>query len=342
MDRRQFVTGSAAGLGVLAGSLGMKDARGEMAAAPRAIPALPSEDKIGRPVRIVSIGTHGRRELEQLTGLVDQEGARGTDVIVLKETCRGYAQEPLDGPTLTAMAGLARKHSTYIVCPITRADGDLKRNSAVMLDRNGKVLAIYNKLYPVWQSECARMKIQPGEGSVVCQTDFGRVGLSICFDVNWVDQWEQMANRGAELVIWPSAYSAGRTLQARAINYNYYIVSCTGLPDCLVFDIDGDQLLHEENNRGDGLNISRTTLDLDRCIFHCDINEKIRPKLLAEHPDDIAVDKDWRLERWFVMKSKRAGVSARELCRQYGMEELKAYLNRSRCEIDKCLGWEFA
>jgi hypothetical protein len=130
---------------------------------------------------------------------------------------------------------LARKHSTYIVCPIARADGDLKYNSAVMLDRHGKVLAIYNKLYPVWQSECARLKIQPGEGSVVCQTDFGRVGLSICFDVNWVDQWEQMANRGAELVIWPSAYSAGRTLQARISfisvpvgNVNKFLIAVDG------------------------------------------------------------------------------------------------------------------
>jgi hypothetical protein len=30
------------------------------------------------------------------------------------------------------------------------------------------------------------------------------------------------------------------------------------------------------------------------------------------------------------------------LARQYGMEELRAYINRSRCEIDKCRGWEFS
>ena len=48
------------------------------------------------------------------------------------------------------------------------------------------------------------------------------------------------------------------------------------------------------------------------------------------------------LEGWFVLKAKRPGVSARELARKYDLEELRPYLNRSRCEIDKCRGWEFA
>ncbi len=47
------------------------------------------------------------------------------------------------------------------------------------------------------------------------------------------------------------------------------------------------------------------------------------------------------MEGWFVLKAKRPGVSAREVARQYGLEELTPYLNRSRCEIDKCRGWEF-
>ena len=47
------------------------------------------------------------------------------------------------------------------------------------------------------------------------------------------------------------------------------------------------------------------------------------------------------MEGWFVLKAKRPGVSARELARQYGLEELAHYIRRSRCEIDKCRGWEY-
>jgi hypothetical protein len=48
------------------------------------------------------------------------------------------------------------------------------------------------------------------------------------------------------------------------------------------------------------------------------------------------------LEGWFVLKAKRPGVSARELARKCDLEELRHYLNRSRCEIDECRGWEFS
>ena len=62
--------------------------------------------------------------------------------------------------------------------------------------------------------------------------------------------------------------SAGRSLQAQATNYNYYIVSATGVyRTAWSFDIDGEQLVHDQNNQGNGVNITRVTLDLDRCIF---------------------------------------------------------------------------
>jgi predicted amidohydrolase len=348
MDRRHF--GSTVGMGALATGLGISNRPREVAVAPGPVPAGLSGDKIGRPVRVVSIAFTDGHSLEEIAGLVDKEGARGTDLIVLPETWRGQdekSQETLEGPTITTIGRLAQKHQTYIVCPIDRKEGKWRYNSAVLLDRKGQVASIYNKLYPVWQDECTKPSPQqpvlPGEGVTVHQADFGRIGFAICFDVNWVELWERMANQGAEIVVWPSAYSAGRTLQARAINYNYYIVSSTSAADCLVFDIDGEQLIHEENNRGNGSNVTRTTLDLDRCIFHTDLNcPDRREKLLKERAADVVLDKDLRLESWFVLKAQRPGVSARELAQQYGMEELRSYVNRSRCEIDKCRGWEFS
>ena len=48
-----------------------------------------------------------------------------------------------------------------------------------------------------------------------------------------------------------------------------------------------------------------------------------------------------KLEQWFVLKAKRPGASARELARQYGLEELRHYLDRSRESIDGRRGWQF-
>jgi predicted amidohydrolase len=343
MDRRQFLS-SAATLGTLASGL---SAEGDTATQERTAHSVEPQEKVGRPVRAVSIGFRPGLPLAKMVELVDQAGEQGADIIALPETCRGQdnkSEEGLDGPTISAMAALAKKHGTYLACPIDRKDGTRRLNSVVLLDRRGNVAFIYDKMYPVWQVECLTTPaVHPGDSVGVYPADFGRVGFAICFDVNWSPIWQRLSDLGAELVIWPSAYSAGRSLQAQAINYNYYIMSATWTPDCLIFDIDGEQIVHDHNNRGNGTNVTRATLDLDRCVFHQDLNlpEKLK-KLLAEKGEEVAQEKWLAMEGWFVLKAKRPGVSVREVAHQYGLEELRHYINRSRCEIDKCRGFVFS
>ena len=297
---------------------------------------------IGRPVRVVSISFANGKTLDQICGVVDREGARGADLIALPETWLGQADhepEPLNGPTLTAMAALARAHHTYVVCPIDRREGEQRLNSAVLLDRQGEVACVYNKAYPYWSEFDVRPPVTVGEAVPVHQADFGRVGMAICFDVKFPAIWKRLADQGAELVIWPSAYSAGTTLQAHALNHHYAIVTATQTVDCIVYDITGQELLYEKSA---DLNVSRITLDLDRGIYHQNFNLENRDKLLQERGDDVEQEMWLEREQWFVLKAKRPGVSARDLARQYGLEELRHYLDSSRRQIDAMRGWPFA
>jgi len=341
MERRQFVKGAAAAIGAVACGARSTQATAQETASTAALSAPAS-----RLVRALSIGFSSVPPLAQLADRVDREAARGADIVILPEHCQGFnqhTQETLDGPTITAMARLASKHRTYIVCPIDRRDGNLRFNSAVLLDRRGQVTCIFDKAYPVYNDECQRTPpVQPGEYARVYQADFGRVGFAICFDVNWTSLWRKLSNLRAELVVFPSFYSAGRSLQAQAIQYNYYVMSATRIPDCLVCDIDGELLVHDHENAGNGLNITRAQLDLDRCIFHQDLNmpDKLN-KLLQAHGDDVEQEKWLPMEGWFVLRAKRPGVSARDLAQQFGLIDLRHYRNWSQCEIDKCRGWEF-
>lgn len=287
----------------------------------------------GRTVRVSSL-SFSPRPLEAVAGLVDQEGALGVDLIALPETWAGQTKnqpETLFGPIITTMSALARKHNTWIVCPIDRLDGNRRVNSAVLIDRSGAVAGLYDKVYPYWGEFDLAPVVDIGTEAPVFETDFGRVGLAICFDANFPEVWKEMADQGAELVIWPSAYSAGTTLQAHALINHFAIVTSTYTSDCLVYDINGQELLYEQS---EDINISRITLDLDRGIYHENFNMALRDKLLAEHPDDIEVESHLLREQWFILRAKRPGVSARALAKQYGMEELRDYVNRSRTQID--------
>lgn len=290
---------------------------------------------IGRPVRLTSVSFYDKT-LAEIVPLVDAEGARGVDLIALPETWNMQSRnqpETLDGPTVRTMAELAQKHRSYIVCPIDRQVEGQRVNSAVLLDRLGRVVCVYDKIYPYWSEYDLCPVVQPGQSDPpVYQADFGRIGMAICFDVNFPAVWQSLADQGAELIIWPSAYSAGTSLQAHALNHHYYIVTSTYTKDCIVYDINGQEILYEKST---DINISRVTLDLDRGIYHENFNMAKRDQLLAEHGDDVEMEQWLTREQWFILRAKRPGVSARQLARQYGLEELRDYLNRSRQAIDQ-------
>ena len=65
-------------------------------------------EKVGRPVRVVSL-CFENEDLNKIADIIDQEGAKGTDMIVLPETWRGKAMETLEGETITMLSELARK-----------------------------------------------------------------------------------------------------------------------------------------------------------------------------------------------------------------------------------------
>jgi len=298
-----------------------------------------ASENIGRPVRVVSLCFQGN-DFSEILKIVDQEAAKGTDIIVLPETWRGQSKpETLEGETITALSQLAKKYNSYILSPIDRTDGKIRYNSAVLIDREGKVVFVYDKVYPYWSEFDLSPPVTPGMNSgMVYDADFGRIGIAICFDANFPEIWQNLREEGAEMVLWSSAYSAGTQLQAYALLHHYYIVTSTYSKDCQVYDITGERILDEKS--GD-ITVARITLDLDRGIYHENFNMDKLDKLLKAHGDEVEEEIHMPREQWFVLRAKKPGISARELAKKYGMEELIDYQDRSRREIDKKRGFSF-
>ncbi len=299
-----------------------------------------TSEKIGRPVKVVSFSFRDQ-EFNKIITMVEEEASKGTDIISLPETWRGQKNpETIDGETITALSKIAKKYKTYILSPIDRTDGKARYNTAVLIDREGKVVFGYDKVYPyLAEFDLSAGAVSPGaNGEMVYDTDFGRIGVSICFDSNFPEVWQALRDKGAEIVFWPSAYSAGSQLQAYAIMHHYYIVTSTYTKDCQVYDITGERILDAKSS---DVTVAKITLDLDRAIFHENFNIKRRDALLKAHGSEVEQEVFLDREQWFILRAKKPGVSARELSKKFEMEELVDFQDRSRREIDKKRGFDF-
>jgi len=295
-------------------------------------------ENTGRRALITSIG-FSPRPVGEFADIVEDEAKRGCDLILLPETCTGNEPiETLAGESVGHMAKIAAKYRTYIVLPIYRStETEARLNSSILIGRGGELCGIYDKVYPFWSEFELVPPVAVGQSAPVFETDFGRVGMAICFDANFPELFRRLSLGGAEVVLWSSAYSAGTSLQAHAINHNFTIITSTLCPDCTVYDITGRET-HYQSTPG-GVNISRVELDLDRCVFHFDYNLDKRARLLKDYEGKIESDAYFGRESWFTLRATAPGVSAKKVAAEYGMEELAAYKNRSLAEIDDMRGF---
>jgi len=303
-----------------------------------------SAAQIGRPVRVVSIAQY-KKSVKEMAEIVDREAAAGADLIVLPETWPGLGKLfTLEDPPITTLAALAKKHNTYIISPVDRKDGETIYNSAVLLDRQGNVAGIYNKVFPVLPDPPGRggefkasVNGKPGRDVPVFETDFGRIGMAICFDAQFPEVWQRLADNDAEMVLFSSMYSSGQSLGAYAMLHHYYVVSSIRGGECQAYDITGEKLLDEKKG------VSRITLDFDRRIFHNNDSYNYggkREKLLKENPG-VVVDKWMAREDWHVLKATKPGIDLPALIEKYDIQELSTYLNKQREQADRMRGYRF-
>ena len=149
-------------------------------------------------------------------GVLAAAGA-GAAVVVLPElVTTGYAfeyaqeartlAERADGPCLGAIAALAAEHDLVIVGGFAElADHDGVYNSAFLIDRSG-LRAVYRKVH-LWADE--RRWFTPGQGPApVVNTDRGRIGVLICYDLEFPEWTRIAALAGADLLAVPTNWPA--------------------------------------------------------------------------------------------------------------------------------------
>ncbi len=173
---------------------------------------------------------------------------RGASLVVLPEvfSWRGpkgegpKQAEAIPGPTSDRLSTLARQHRIHLVAGsfLEQSDEPRSHNTSLLLNPAGEILACYRKIHlfdidipgQVTVKESASMK--PGVEVVVHNTPLGIFGLSVCYDLRFPELYRQLAQRGAEVLFVPSAFTfpTGAAhweplLRARAIENQAYVIA---------------------------------------------------------------------------------------------------------------------
>jgi predicted amidohydrolase len=198
-----------------------------------------------------------KKNLAVATALMLRAVRQGAELIALPE-CFAFlgskaetlkeAEKPRAGLAYETMRDFAKKHGVYVLegSIATLAESNTKDdkrvlNRSILFDPKGKEIGHYDKVH-LFDADFATEKpsssyresetFKPGSELTVVDTPFGKVGLSICYDLRFPELYRSLAIRGARVVFVPSAFTmyTGKDhwlalLKARAIENQVYVIA---------------------------------------------------------------------------------------------------------------------
>lgn len=243
-----------------------------------------------RPVTITTVNlrpSNAPDNIAAFLGAAEATMPAKSDIVLLPEgitvvgTNKRYVDvgETVPGPTTARLGEFARKHRTYIAAGIYEREGPVVYNTAVLIDREGNLAGKYRKVYlPHAEIEDG---LTPGSDYPVFRTDFGAVGMMICYDVFYADPARALALKGAEVVLLP-IWGGDETLaKARAIENRVFLVTSGYDHPTYVMDPMGARI-SEAPRRGTS---AVATVDLNRRY-----REKYLGDMRGRRPKELRVD----------------------------------------------------
>ena len=229
------------------------------------------------PSRLVKVGAancrpEGRKTnpdvADQFVPVIEQAGKLGCDILLLGETitlpARGNTPtmekaEPVPGPITELFGGLARKYRMYIIAGLLENEHGVLYNTAVLIDRQGRVAGKYRKVtLPLEDLEAG---VTPGDNYPVFDTNFGRIGIVICYDIQFTEPCRALALQGAEIIFCPN-WGSPFPVKGRAIENQVYIAtSGYDIPTDIV-DPEGKVIARADERHG----VALAEIDLNRGI----------------------------------------------------------------------------
>jgi predicted amidohydrolase len=195
-------------------------------------------------------GINPQANLASLIAAIDEAKRAGADYVQTPEMTNILALKRDDlfanivaeehDPTLATLRELAQKLSMYIHIGslAIKVTPEKAANRAFVIDRNGDIAARYDKIHMFdvdlagGESYRESNNYRPGDLAVVADLPWGRLGVTICYDLRFPALYRALAEAGASFLAIPAAFTkqTGEAhwhvlMRARAIENGCYVIA---------------------------------------------------------------------------------------------------------------------
>lgn len=214
-------------------------------------------------------------------------------------------------------SNFANQHRCYVICPLYTEENGKAYNAAVIFDRDGEKLGEYRKIH-LTEGEIEG-GLTPGPLQVpVFKTDFGIIGIQICFDIEWDDGWTGLRDQHAEIVFWPSAFAGGEAVNMKAIQHKYAVASSTRKNTAKLCDITGEVVANTgiwDNN------CFCAPINLEKAFLHTWPYVNRFDEIRQKYGRKVRIT-NYHEEEWSIIESLSSEISVSDILKEF---ELKTY-----------------
>lgn len=173
-------------------------------------------------------------QFHQNLRLLEKAAGQGYDLLVTTE-CINYVRVggsesyPSQNSTeIALLSDAARCANAWLVAGLAYQENGTIWNAALIFDRNGSLQQVYRKTHLIgdeWQV------FTPGNALYIQNTDFGRFGVAICWDMQFPEVARTLALQGAELIVCPTwGWEANLYGRARAYENGIFVAAAMAVP----------------------------------------------------------------------------------------------------------------
>jgi len=286
---------------------------------------MPAGAAHGSPEAHAGVLNGTRQALESCRG-------HGVDLIATSEGVEGCGQvldtaetlsEP--GPYLQMYSEFASSEGCHVAGSCKIREGDHVYNSIAFIGPDGAILGAYHKTF-ITAGEREQV-LTSGQGAVVLETQVGRLGGAICFDLNFLPLRSEYTELKPDIIVFSSAYHGGLAQVTWAYECRSYFLSALGTPDGGILDPFGRPVkLASEYTP-----IPMARINLDYVLAHLDYNRGKFPEILRKYGEDVTIDIPAHVGSALIT-SHSPDRTAMDVAREYELELLDDYFARSIAE----------